>query len=406
MADRATGPVKPPVIDLTARNPRPEGEARPSPPPPPPPQPRGRLRFDLGDANWPLLVGIAAAGAVLGTLLTYVLATALPLPARPQPVPAELTAQLTDAKSRLDAMGTDLAAVKAAAQKTDAGTAATASKLESDIAAVNTAIAAVKSAIPAAPPAVDLSPLEAEIKTLKDEVAAVAAGAPGTDANTIAQNLTTLQTSVQSLTARLDGVDGTLGTLRSDLDATRKALNDHISAALPNEVGPALKLPLILSGLEDAFANGRPFAAELAALKGVLPDVAVPASLTATAATGLSRPDALMQEFETVMPDILAARSSGSGDWVNAAGDWLKALLAVRPASETPGAAPDAVASRLEAAMGRRDYAAAAALLGQLPAPMQQAAAPVEAGITAHADADRLVNDLRTRALGTAQASQ
>ncbi len=346
---------------------------------------------------------------MLGTLLTYVLATALPLPARPQPVPAELTAQLTDAKSRLDAMGTDLAAVKAGAQKTDAGAAATASKLESDIAAVNTAIAGVKSAIPAAPPAVDLGPLEAEIKTLKDRRSMpMAAGAPGTDANTIAQNLTTLQTSLQSLTARLDGDDGTLGTLRSDLDATRKALNDHISAALPNEVGPALKLPLILSGLEDAFANGRPFAAELAALKGVLPDVAVSASLTTTAATGLSRPDALMQEFETVMPDILAARSSGSGnDWAsNAQATGRSRCWRYARPRRTPGDAPDAVASRLEAAMGRRDYAAAAALLGQLPAPMQQAAAPIAADITAHADADRLVSDLRTRALGTAQANQ
>ena len=404
MAERATGPIKPPVIDLTARNPRPEGEARSAPPPPL--RPQRMLGFDLGDANWPLLAGVAVAGAVLGTILTYIIATALPLPARPQPVPPEISSQLADTTTQLSAIGTNLAAIKAAAQKTDANLATTASKLDSDISAVNSAIAGVKSSIPATPAAVDLGPLETEIKTLKDEVAAVAAGAPGTDANTIAQNLATLQTSVASLASRLDGVDGTLGTLRSDLDATRKALNDHINAALPNEVGPALKLPLILSGLEDAFANGRPFSDELAALKGVLPDVTVPASLTSAAATGLSRPDALMQQFEAVMPDILAARSSASGDWVTTAGDWLKALLAIRPAAETPGDAPDAVASRLEGAMGRRDYAAAASLLAQLPQPMQQAAAPVAAEITAHADADRLVSDLRARALSTAQATQ
>lgn len=402
MADRATGPIKPPVIDLTARNPRPEGEPRSTPPQPP----RRSRGFDLGDANWPLLAGAAVSGAVLGTILTYIIATALPLPARPQPVPQELTSQVADAASRLESISTDLSATKAAAAKTDALAAATASKLDSDIAAVNTAMAGVKSAIPPAQPAVDLSPLEAEIKTLKDEVAAIAAGAPGTDANTIAQNLTTLQTSVQSLTSRLDGVDGTLGTMRADLDATRKALSDHISAALPNEVGPALKLPLILSGLEDAFANGRPFTDELAALKGVLPDVTVPPSLSTAAATGLSRPDALMQRFEAVMPDILAAHSADNGDWVTAAGDWLKALLAVRPATETAGDAPDAIASRLEGAMGRRDYAAAVALLGQLPAPMQAAASPVAADIAAHADADKLVGDLRTRALGTAQATK
>jgi len=403
MADRATGPVKPPVIDLTARNPRPESEARTPPPPPPP---RRRLAVEMSDANWPLLAGVAVAGAVLGTILTYIIAGALPLPARPQPVPAELTSQLADASARLDAMTADLTAVKGTMAKTDATATATASKLDSDIAAVNTAIAGVKSSIPAPQAPVDLTPLETQIKTLNDEVAAVAAGAPGTDANTIAQNLTTLQTSVQSLTTRLDGVDGSLGTLRTDLDAARKALNDHISAALPNEVGPALKLPLILSGLEDAFANGRPFADELTALAGVMPDVSVPASLQSTSGNGLTRPDELMQRFEAVMPDILAARGTGSGDWVNAAGDWLKALLAVRPATEMPGDAPDAVASRLEAAMGRRDYAAAQTLLAALPAPMQQAAGRVAADIAAHADADRLVSDLRARALATAQATK
>ena len=36
-------------------------------------------------------------------------------------------------------------------------------------------------------------------------------------------------------------------------------LSDHIDTALPNEVGPALKLPLILSGLESAFLTGKPF---------------------------------------------------------------------------------------------------------------------------------------------------
>ena len=59
--------------------------------------------------------------------------------------------------------------------------------------------------------------------------------------------------------------------------------------------------------------------------------------------------------------------------------------------------------SRLEGAMTRHDYAAASTLLAQLPAPMQQAAAPVAADIAAHAAADRLVTDLRARALSAAE---
>ncbi len=395
MAERAAGPVKPPVIDLTARNPRPDAEPRPAAATP-------RPRFTLEGANWLLLGAAAAAGAVLGTLLTYIVATALPLPSRPQALPPEVTAAIAKSAGRLDALESGLGDLKASTTKTQVSLDATITQLDSDMTSLTKAIADARAAIPPAAAPVDLSPLETEIKTLKAEMDAIEAGASGTDANAIGQSLSSLEAGVASLTTRLSGVDTTLGVLRTDLDAARKALNDHISAALPNEVGPALKLPLILSGLESAFGNGRPYADELAALGRVLPDFAVPAELKAAAAAGLMRPDALLQKFEATLPDILAARGSGNGDWVENATDWVKGLLALRPAEEEAGDSPEAIASRLEGAMTRRDYAAATALLAQLPAPMQQAAAPVSGDIAAHAEADRLVTDLRARALSEA----
>jgi hypothetical protein len=401
MADRATGPVKPPVIDLTARTQRTESEAK-APTPPPDPQ---RPRFDLAEVNWPLLGGVAVAGAVLGTILTYIVATALPLPSRAPALPPDLTPQLVAEASRLDALEGKITMLNGATTKTQVSLDATIAQLDSGLTAANKAVADLKAAIPPAQAAVDLSPLETEIKTLKAEMDVIAAGAPGTDANTIAQNLASLQTGVSSLTTRLNGVDSTLSALRTDLDATRKTLVDHINAALPNEVGPALKLPLILSGLESAFANGKPFDSELRSLTSVLPDFTVSADLASTASTGLSRPDALMQSFEAVLPDVLAARAPGNGDWVQGATDWVKGMLALRPAEEQTGDAPEAIVSRVEGAMGRRDYATARALLGQLPAPMQAAAGPVAGEIAAHADADKLVTDLRARALNAAEAT-
>ena len=135
-----------------------------------------------------------------------------------------------------------------------------------------------------------------------------------------------------------------------------------------------------------------------------MPDVAVSDTLKAAAATGLTRPDALLQKFEDTLPAILAARSPDGSDWVQNSLDWAKSLLALRPASEQQGDTPEAVVSRLEGAMGRRDYATATDLIGKLPGPMQQAAAPVASDIAAHADADRLVADLRTRALTAAES--
>jgi hypothetical protein len=400
MADRATGPVKPPVIDLTARTQRPEAEPRPSQAEPP------RKPRVLADNNWPLVAAVAGAGAVLGTILTYIVALGLPLPSRPQNLPPDLRPEIASQASRIGQLEASLTSVTASQAKTQSSLDANIAKLGSDLNAVNKDIAGVRAAIPPAPAPVDLTPLETEIKTLKSEVDAIAAGASGTDASTIAQSLASLETNLESVTTRLNGADSTLSALRTDLDATRKALSDHISSALPNEVGPALKLPLLLSGLESAFANGKPFDSELSALSGVLPELAIPADLRSAAATGLSRPDALMQRFEDALPEILASRGPASGDWVSNTTDWLKSLLALRPAEEQAGDSPEAIVSRIEGAMARRDYAAAVSLFGQLPQPMQDAARPVVADVTAHAEADKLVADLRTRALSAAETAK
>lgn len=408
MADRSTGPVKPPVIDLTARTgARSESEARPSEAAPgidhrgdaPP-----RFGLWLDSANWPLLAIAAVGGALLGTLLTYLLATVVPLPVRQQQMPPDLTAFVNTQGEQITTLTDQVGTLQETGKKTQVSLDATIAQLDGDISAVNKSIADLKASIPATAPAVDLAPLEDQLKTLKGQVDAIAAGASGADATAIAQTLSDLQTGIQSITTRLNGVDQTVTALRTDLDAARKSLADHISSALPNETGPAMKLPLILSGLESAFETGRPFQTELGALLAIVPDVTVPAPLSAAAATGLSRPDALTQKFEATLPDILAARDHGNADWTQNALDWAKSLLALRPAQERQGDDPDAVISRLEGAINRHDYAAANTLVAQLPPAMQAAAAPVAADIAAHAAADQLLGDLRTRALGTTDA--
>jgi hypothetical protein len=405
MAERATGPVQPPVIDLTARAQNARGESETPRASANDPQPSINHRKDVppkmrsgwlpGEMNWLLIGGAVAGGAVLGTVLTYLLAFAVPLPSRQAQLPPDLSGPV-------GTLTNDVADLKAATGKTQQSLDATLAQLDQ----TNKSIADVKAAIPVVPPPVDLGPIETEIKTLKAQIDAIGAGASGTDAGAIAQSLASVEQGIGSLTTRLNGVDQTVGALRSDLDAARKTLTDHIDAAAGSEVGPALKLPLILSGLESAFASGKPFQEELDALKAVMPGTAVPDVLNAGATVGLSRPDALMQKFETVLPAILAAHDNGSGDWTGNAVDWAKSILALRPAEEQQGDSPDAVVSRLEGAMGRRDYAAATGLIGQLPQKMRDAAGAVAGDIEAHAAADQFVADLRGKALATAETAK
>jgi hypothetical protein len=404
MADRSTGPVKPPVIDLTARNANARPEERPAAPETPPPGTRERKPRSDGAPNWLLLGGVAVGGAVLGTVLTYLLANALPLPSRGPAVP-DLTPELTAQGDKIDALSGTVTSLQESTAKTQVSLDATIAQLDAGLGELKQAIADVQGSIPEPTPAVDLAPLENQLKTLKAQVDAIAAGASGADAGAIADSIASLETGISSLTTRLNGVDSTVASLRTDLDAARDTLSQHIEAALPNEVGPALKLPLILSGLEGAFATGKPFQQELAALQTVLPDFAIPATLSASAASGLIRPDALYQKFETALPGIMAARDAGSTDWTQNAVDWAKSLLALRPADEQEGDSPEAVVSRLEGAMERRDYATALALIDALPQAMRDEATLVSADIRTHAEADKLVADLRARALTTTTAA-
>ena len=122
MADRATGPVQPPVIDLTARAQSARGESEaPRMASANDPQPSINHRNDVppkmkvgglpGEMNWPLIGGAVVGGAVLGTVLTYLLAFAVPLPSRSVAMPPDLSGPVGTLTS-------DVADLKASTSKT------------------------------------------------------------------------------------------------------------------------------------------------------------------------------------------------------------------------------------------------------------------------------------------------
>jgi hypothetical protein len=435
MAERKSGPVKPPVIDLTAkpatrRSAAPEraaagepaakaskADTKPDPKPleppavatdpgadsvadtprpPPPPRPQARLAMP-----WSAISIAAVAGAILGTILTYLAVSFIALPEQ-GPAIADPAPRLAAQEAAIADLTARLAAAEQAAQATQASAETAASGLRSDLDVLQRQVAAIP-----APATVDLTPLEQQVAGIEDRIDAIGAGASGADATALAQTIAGLESglgevreTLGALTQRTTAAEQSLASLRGELDATKSAVAAQTSMIGSSDIGPAVRLPLIVSGIESAFANGRPYSAELSGLVTLLPDLAVPEPISAAAPVGLPRPDAVATAFTERVPDILAGRAAqGSGDLTQDAIDWAKGLLALRPVDETEGSTPEAIVSRLEAAVARRDFVGAAALLDQLPAPMQAGAGATAIQIRTLAAADGFIAMLRARAL-------
>lgn len=437
MAERKSGPVKPPVIELTAREaekpaaattargkaaeaaeeaaaeatPAAEEPARPVPPPPP--RPQARLAMP-----WSAISIATVAGALLGAGIVYGLGNWLPLPNQ-RPVIADPAARLDATDSSLNEIETRLAAIEEQStritaleeqgKRTQVSLDATIAQLDGGLNEVRQAVAAVPTAA-----AVDLTPLETQLKGLEDRVTAIGAGASSADATALAQTISDievgiaeLRTQLTALDQRVAATDSAITTLKGDVATTQTAISSQTQTLAGTDIGPAVRLPLVVSGLESAIANGRPFAAELAGLKTLLPDLAVPGPIEASAAEGLPRPDAVVAQFTAAVPNVLAGRAAVStGDMGEDALEWMKGLLALRPVGEVAGDTPDAIVSRLEAAVGRHDFKAAAGLLAQLPPAMQAGAGSSGGDITKLAAAEDFMTELRSRALApTAEAT-
>ena len=423
MAVRKSGPVKPPVIDLKAREAEkaastaegkaeevaaetvvPESvapEAAPSeetarPAPPPPPRPPARLAMP-----WSAISIATAGGALLGAGLVYALGNWLPLPNK-VPVIADPAVRLDAQDTSLADLTGRLAAIEEQAKRTQVSLDATIAQMDSGLGEMRQSIAAV----PAAEP-VDLTPIETQLKSLEDRVTAIGAGASGADATALAETIGTIESDIAGLKQQLSegattgtSLDSSIAELRQQVAALQTAVATANQTISGTDVGPAIRLPLVVSGLESAITNGRPFAAELASIKVLLPDLAIPEPIAASAESGLPRPDSVAARLSAAVPEILAGRAAQStGDLGQDAVEWMKGLLALRPTGELEGDSPEAIVSRLEGAAGRQDFTAAAQLLAALPPAMQAGAGTAGADVVKLAAADGFLTELRARAL-------
>jgi hypothetical protein len=114
--------------------------------------------------------------------------------------------------------------------------------------------------------------------------------------------------------------------------------------------------------LQRAVESGKPYQAELAAMKAAGADQAALVPLERFAASGLPSISSLTRDFGKLTNRILTdAAPAADESWLDRLARSAQRVVRVRPVDEQAGAGPGAVVARIEAALKRRDLPAAAA---------------------------------------------
>jgi hypothetical protein len=387
--DLKTGPVRPPVLEGTARTTS-DAKSASANPATKPASPGGSKPEQAkvysasksteaqpaSGAPWlaALLGGAIGLGAAYGLAWFGLWPSPPQTPQPADPRLAQFGSAIPELQSTTGTLRNDLTAL---------GNRLT--SVEAEIAALPTASAAPASDILAE----DLAALTARFEALATTPAAT------TDSSQADNNAE----AIAALEAQLTQLQQSSSTAAAQLAETQRQLSALTEATDTAQGDQSARLPLIFSGLESAFASGRSYETELSALRSALPGLTIPETLSA-AANGLPRPDEVAQRLNAAIPDMLAGRPpSETANWQDGAMDWVRGIVAMRPTGDIEGDAPDAQIARLEAAIARRDFAAARTAFIALPAPMQAAAGSFADDITRLSDAQTFIAQLRDAAL-------
>jgi hypothetical protein len=229
----------------------------------------------------------------------------------------------------------------------------------------------------------DLKDVQKELEALKAKLGALAEAHLAGDTSDLAPQLTTLDQRIAKLEAALP-------ELSTAID--RSAASAKSGAAA-----------IAFANLRNAVAPGRPYAAELAALKSLIPDPGDLGALALHADTGIPTTAALAgiltKLAETsAAPPPAPAETSILDSMVASA----KSAVSIRRiGADTTGDEPAAVLARAEAALSQGDLAASIKEVESLPAPARDAFAGWLDDAKARASANDSLSKLESTVLAS-----
>jgi hypothetical protein len=227
----------------------------------------------------------------------------------------------------------------------------------------------------------DLKDLQKEVEALKAKLGALAEAHLAGDTSDLAPQLTTLDQRIAKLEA-------TLPELSTAIDRSSASAKSGAAA-------------IAFANLRNAVAAGRPYAAELAALKSLVPDPGDLGALPGHAETGIptvaALADTLTKLAETsAAPTPVPAQTSILDSMMASA----KSAISIRRiGADATGDEPAAVLARAEAALNQGDLAAAIKEVESLPAQERDPFAGWLADAQARASANDTLSKLESTVL-------
>jgi hypothetical protein len=227
----------------------------------------------------------------------------------------------------------------------------------------------------------DLKDLQKEVEALKAKLGALAEAHLAGDTSDLAPQLTTLDQRIAKLEA-------TLPELSTAIDRSSASAKSGAAA-------------IAFANLRNAVAAGRPYAAELAALKSLIPDLGDLRALASHAETGIPTVAALADAW-TKLADASAAPPPAPAQTsiLDSMMASAKSAISIRRiGADATGDEPAAVLARTDAALKQGDLATAIKEVESLPAPSRDAFAGWLADAQARASAKDTLSKLESTVL-------
>lgn len=159
--------------------------------------------------------------------------------------------------------------------------------------------------------------------------------------------------------SRIDGLE----QQGRDTTGEVKALADKVETMPARSAAAGQGVVLAIAQLRDAALSGRPFAAQLSALRTVVGDntdiIAAASRLSASADKGLVTHEQLQTRFSGIAGDIVSEARAGDGDWMQQAAGKLSALVSLRRTDGSSGNPVEDAVAKIEHDLSVHDAASA-----------------------------------------------